>query len=121
MKLICERTTFIPGFCVFSLHHNGVGVSRPRRTGDYLPSSHRYAEWLTVSNGQPGWLLGRVVSVVRLLEGGGRDVAAVIVQASVIEPFNPFRGGVLNLAIPALARACPSSDKYCDPRSSSGE
>jgi hypothetical protein len=26
MKLICERTTFIPGFCVFLLHHKGFGV-----------------------------------------------------------------------------------------------
>jgi hypothetical protein len=29
MKLICERTTFIPGFCVFALHHNGFGASQP--------------------------------------------------------------------------------------------
>ena len=27
MTLICRRTTFIPGFCVSSLHHNGSGVS----------------------------------------------------------------------------------------------
>ena len=33
-------------FCAFFLHYNGVGVSRPTRTGDYLPSGHRYAEWL---------------------------------------------------------------------------
>jgi hypothetical protein len=25
--LTCERTTFIPGFCVFALHHNGFGAS----------------------------------------------------------------------------------------------
>ena len=26
MKLICGRTTFIPGFCVFSLYRNGFGT-----------------------------------------------------------------------------------------------
>jgi hypothetical protein len=31
MKLICKRTTFIPGFCVFSLYRNRFGVS-PNRT-----------------------------------------------------------------------------------------
>jgi hypothetical protein len=30
MKLICGRTTFIPGFCVFSLHRNAFGVSAVR-------------------------------------------------------------------------------------------
>jgi hypothetical protein len=46
MKLICRRTTFVPGFCVFLLHHNGSGVSPyPPRTG--YPPSPRYAEWLT--------------------------------------------------------------------------
>src|SRR6266536_4553228 len=31
MKLDCERTTFIPGFCVFPLHHNRFRVSQPPR------------------------------------------------------------------------------------------
>lgn len=46
MKLIFRRTTFIPGFCVFLLHHNGSGVSpdRPRLTTSV---THRYAEWLS--------------------------------------------------------------------------
>ena len=30
MKLICERTTFIPGFCVFSLYRNAFRVSTAR-------------------------------------------------------------------------------------------
>jgi hypothetical protein len=29
MRLICERTTFIPGFCVFTLHRNRFGASQP--------------------------------------------------------------------------------------------
>jgi len=40
MKLICERTTFIPGFCVFLSHHNGSGVSpatSPRTTTQRHP------------------------------------------------------------------------------------
>src|SRR5205085_7075886 len=32
LKLICERTTFIPGFCVFLLHHNRYGVSQPSQS-----------------------------------------------------------------------------------------
>jgi hypothetical protein len=36
MKLICERTTFIPGFCVFLLHHKGFGgVSTTPARPDY--------------------------------------------------------------------------------------
>nr|QEO73604.1 hypothetical protein [uncultured bacterium] len=35
MKLICERTTFILGFCVFSLHPNGSGVSATPTTTHY--------------------------------------------------------------------------------------
>lgn len=46
MKLICGRTTFIPGFCAFLLYR-----SRSRRVttpaDDRLPSAtRRYAEWL---------------------------------------------------------------------------
>lgn len=44
-----------------------------------------------------------VVSVVGLFQLGGRDVAAVLIQASVVEPVDPFRGGELDL-INALPR-----------------
>jgi hypothetical protein len=47
MKLICGRTTFIPGFCVFTLHQRLRRVSAGRAV-DYLPFSNRYAEWLSV-------------------------------------------------------------------------
>lgn len=47
MKLICERTTFIPGFCVFSLHHNRSGVSPHPTDGRLRSATHRYTEWLT--------------------------------------------------------------------------
>ena len=49
LKLICERATFIPGLCVFLLHHNGFGVSQPARADDYLRCANRYAEWLSAS------------------------------------------------------------------------
>lgn len=49
MKLICRRTIFIPGFCVFLLHHTGFGVL-PNPTRDQLPSvTYRYAEWLNTT------------------------------------------------------------------------
>ena len=38
-----------------------------------------------------------VASVVGLFQLGGRDVAAVLIQASVVEPVDPFRGGELDL------------------------
>jgi hypothetical protein len=38
MKLICGRTTFIPGFCVFLLHRNGSGVAPPGRHVGYIAS-----------------------------------------------------------------------------------
>lgn len=44
-----------------------------------------------------------VVSVVGLFQLGGRDVAAVLIQASVVESVDPFRGGELDL-INALPR-----------------
>ena len=46
MKLICERTTFIPGFRVFTLHRNRSGVSRPLDPFNYLSSTDRYPERL---------------------------------------------------------------------------
>src|SRR5438034_10440698 len=48
MKLICERTTFIPGFRVFTLHRNRSGVSRPLDPFNYLSSTDRYPERLSV-------------------------------------------------------------------------
>jgi hypothetical protein len=48
MKLISEGPPSYRGFCVFTLHHNGFGVS-PRQNHDRLPSvTRRYAEWLIV-------------------------------------------------------------------------
>ena len=41
-----------------------------------------------------------VVSVVGLFQLGGRDVAAVLIQASVVESVDPFRGGELINALP---------------------
>ena len=40
------------------------------------------------------------MSVVRVLELEGRDVAAVLEQANVVEPIDPCRGGVFNLIDP---------------------
>lgn len=47
MKLICEKTTFIPGFCVFYVAPQWM--RRVTTTGelDYLPFTDRCAEWLT--------------------------------------------------------------------------
>jgi hypothetical protein len=51
-----------------------------------------------------GWSL--VLSVVGSLEFDGRDVAAVFVEAAVVEPVDPFGGGQLDLldGPPAFAR-----------------
>src|SRR6266480_7693897 len=38
MKLICGRTTFIPGFCVFSLYRNDSGASPLGGTSSYAAS-----------------------------------------------------------------------------------
>jgi hypothetical protein len=53
MKLICERTTFIPGFCVFSLHHNGSGVSPHPKRNRLHSVTCRYAEWLSRRDNHP--------------------------------------------------------------------
>lgn len=59
----------------------------------------------TASNGQLSGLLGCLLSVVRSFEFGGRDVAAVFVQAPVVEPIDPFGGRDLDLLdrFPGLA------------------
>ncbi|PZG23822.1 hypothetical protein C1I95_02790, partial [Micromonospora craterilacus] len=41
------RTTFIPGFCVFSLHRNGSGRVRTTDRASYPESLHRYSERLS--------------------------------------------------------------------------
>jgi hypothetical protein len=48
MKLICERTTFIPGFCVFLLHRNGFRRVDQRLSDRLLGVTRRYSEWLIV-------------------------------------------------------------------------
>src|SRR5439155_19573328 len=57
MKLDCERTTFIPGFCVFPSHPNRFRVSQPPRSKPtYRPATvtrkgslreHLPVEWPT--------------------------------------------------------------------------
>jgi hypothetical protein len=42
----------------------------------------------------PSGRLGLVVSVVGGLQVGGWDVAAVFIQAAVVEPVDPFGGGI---------------------------
>jgi hypothetical protein len=49
MKLICGRTTFIPGFCVFLLHRNGSGVSPITQTPDYSALLIVTRKWLSTS------------------------------------------------------------------------
>ena len=61
----------------------------------------------TVANGEPGGLLGSVVSVERVLEFGGWDVAAVLVQAPVVVPVDPFGGGELGGVDAAPGAAVP--------------
>jgi len=46
MKLICERTTFIPGFCVFSWHDNDFGMSPGTFAANYPTSPTACPEWL---------------------------------------------------------------------------
>ena len=46
----------------------------------------------TVSSGEPGGLLGPVLSVERVLELGWWDVAAVLVQTAVVVPVDPLGG-----------------------------
>jgi hypothetical protein len=48
MKLICERTTFIPGFCVFLLHYKGFRCVDYTRQPRLYGVAHRYAKWLSV-------------------------------------------------------------------------
>jgi hypothetical protein len=48
MKLICERTTFIPGFCVFLLHYKGFRRVNYTRQARLHSVAHRYAKWLSV-------------------------------------------------------------------------
>ncbi|MGI5240341.1 hypothetical protein [Dactylosporangium sp. CA-139066] len=51
MKLICGRTTFIPGCCVFSLHRNDFSVPPYRRPDSYPALPDRCAEWFTYDGG----------------------------------------------------------------------
>jgi hypothetical protein len=44
MKLICERTTFIPGFCVFLLHRNTFSVSLVSTPRQLRYITRRYSE-----------------------------------------------------------------------------
>src|SRR5205809_892886 len=76
MKLICERTTFIPGFRVFTLHRNRSGVSRPLDPFNYLSSTDRYPERLTVRDLE-----------LALIEQCGMGQAAIEV---LIDPDNPW-------------------------------
>src|SRR5213079_3401302 len=47
MKLDCERTIFIPGFCVFPLHHNRFRRVAAGAVDTYLPSPYGYTERLS--------------------------------------------------------------------------
>lgn len=49
MTVIPGRTTFIPGFCAFSLHRNGSGGAWTVDRASYSKSSHRYSERLSES------------------------------------------------------------------------
>ena len=52
-------------------------------------------------------MLGSVLRVVGVFEGGGWDVSAVLVEAPVVEPVDPFGGGEFDVVDGAPGTAGP--------------